>query len=87
MLSQPSATSLWAEQDSGTVFLELAYWTPDSAPKTSQGQSCHPSSQRFSPESQSWMAGPSLKQELRFESLLVWRDLRRVFTLPIGLGL
>lgn len=60
---------------------------PQTLLQTSQGQSCHPSSQRFSPESQSWMAGPSLKQELRFESPLFWRDLRRVFTLPVRLGL
>lgn len=30
----------WAEWDSGTVFLELAPWTPGSAPKIPQGQSC-----------------------------------------------
>ena len=76
--------------DSGTVLLELASWTPGSAPKISQAQSCPLHQPGFYPQGlksqhQGGMAGPSLKR-FKLESPMAWRDLRRVFIPPPALG-
>lgn len=75
--------------DSGIV-LELAPWTPGSAPKISKAQSCPLHQPGFYPQGlksqrQGRMAGPSLKR-FKLESPMAWRDLWRVFIPPPALG-